>query len=307
MVPQHRLGMAARLPLLAFLILSCIGCGNPDLLVISDKYWTSIQMDEATRERIQESSKRNRGRVLFAEIPYPTEPERIAAIISSFNPDAVLLSPLLSRYAPRLTDLTPEKNLFAFGLAFNPSIRADNLVMLETDRSGAYLLAGSMCRRYLDDPANEGRKIAALFYSGGNTRSEERSAFLNGIGEDLEERAIIRSFPRLESTGAVNTTISELKQHDIGLYFVSMSALSEAAVAIISSQSQALIITERALVAGSEQAAFEDRIVASVEEDWIAVFDILFDPQGPVIRVETSLVPGPAYNTLETAWMTGLD
>lgn len=144
-----------------------------------------------------------------------------------------------------------------------------------------------------------------LFYSGGNERTLERAAFGEGIGEGFDDRVSIKTFPRLEGIGEVNDYLSGLKEKNIGVFFVSMSGLNRDVISSIVAGYPSLIITERIGGGGDAIIPYADRIIASVEEDWLGIFDEDLSGSVPEIVIDISLLPGPAVFSPDASWIGG--
>lgn len=288
---------AFRIGAFACIVLVLLSCRRADLLVISDQYWEATDLGPDTKKMISEAREES---IEFKTVTYPTDVETLAAELGRAGASTVLLSPLHSSYASRLQELPAGTRIIAFETARRRG--GENISYLSFGRRAAYMRAGSVCRRFLDAPDNQSSKVAAFFYSGGAERDAERRAFLDGLGEPGSERVYIRTFPRIDALGEVNEALAVIREDDIGLFFVSMAGLSKDVVANVSSQLSALVITEG--VGPDIDAAYGDRVVASIENDWIsAVFSSFSGPEGQ-IKAEAVLIPGPAAQT--TGWLTGL-
>jgi hypothetical protein len=288
-------------PLLLVLPFACLlllGCGAPDVLVLSDQYWWATDLTDGTRQGLV--SRGENTRLEFGLVGFPTSPDVLMDVVERSGAAVTLLSPLLSQYGAQLARKNEDRRFVAFESGLRTSGTIDNLYTVSTDRSDAYTRAGALCRSFLEDPANAALKVAALFYSGGARRSSEREAFLNGIGAQTGDRLIVKSFPRLDGVAEVNEAVSSLKESGIGLAFVSMSSMTKDVVSNVSSNLQSFIISEWA--GGASEGVHNDRLVAAIQELWLDAVDGSLKSVNSDIMVETVLVPRPAGESL--AWFS---
>ncbi len=277
-------------------------CGSPDILVLSDQYWWETDVTVDVQQDLVSDARAEGTTIEFLSVDFPTDPGVLTRSVLEIDPGITLLSPLLSQFGIQLARQNADRRFVAFDLGLRNPLGAENLFTIGTDRSPAYMSAGALCRSFLDDPAHTALKVAAFFYAGGAERFAEREAFLNGIDGQSDGRVIIRSFPRLDAVGEINEAISGLKEEGIGLFFVSMSAMTQGVISNISSQMPSKIISEWS--GGASRAAYGDRIVATIEEHWLHAVDGSIKSLNSDIMVETNLVSGPARG--DEAWLDGL-
>ncbi len=284
----------------SFLLLT--SCGGPDILVVRDQYWKVTDFDQKIENKIQKVSEQLDETVAYVDLSFPLDTAAVTESITRANPKVALLSPLFSADAVEVATQEGERRIVAFGLGTGNIASVENLSLIVTDRRDAFRRAGALCRRFLDYPGNETRKVAGLFYSGGRERASERAAFEEGIGDVSGNRVFIQTFPRLDGIGQVNTYLSGLADEDVGIFFVSMSGIDRDVLAAIITRNQAFFIAEWLGDAGGV-VPYEDRVLAMVREDWIGVFSFNLSGAGPEIDVETVLLPGPASSSPSSAWV----
>ena len=281
------------------------GCGHPDLLIVRDQYWTVADFNDEVEKNIETAVESHGDTVGYADIDYPADQSEIALVISKEDPAVVLLSPLYSQFAEELAGKIINRQIVAFSFGSGGATKMMNLTRLRVDRRAAYLRAGDFCRRYLQSPGNEEKGVAGIFYSGGNERTSERNAFVEGIGEGLADRFFLKTFPRLDGIGEVNDYLSGLAERNIGVFFVSMSGLNRNVVSGIVNRFPSLIVSER--IGGEFYAdmPYVDRILATVEEGWSRIFEENLSNAGSEIVIDASLLPGPAAFSHVAAWVGG--
>ena len=285
----------------AFTLLSLLGCAGPDILVIRDQYWKAVGFDSKTEEKILERTKKLGKSIGYVDLDYPANTADILTVISHEDPQVVLLSPLFSQFAEQVAEQQKQHRFVAFGLGAGGTVTHENLTAIALTRIDAYRRAGALCRQYLEYPGNDGMRVAALFYSGGAERAAEREAFEESIGEEYSGRVSIQAFPRLNEIREVNDYLSGLAGQAIGIFVVSMSGLNRDAISSIVARYQSLIITER-LTGTGRVLPYQDRVLASIDEDWTGVFSLDLSNAGPEIVIEASLAPGPAIISASASW-----
>ena len=288
------------LPVLVLAALLLTSCARADLTILADQYWAVTDMNEEQRGVLAQSAEDQNVRTVFREVAYPSDPAVLRQAIEDAGADTVLLSPLFSGLAHDFAVFFPEKRFFIFGNGRKTAI--PNAIVIRFNRKAAYLRAGAVCRRFLNEPGNADKKVAAFFYVGGAEREAERSSFLDGIGGDIAERLIVRSFPSIDAAGEVNEALGSLDDHNIGLFFVSMSGLSKELVASISSRFSSPVVTER--VGGGLETAYGERIVATIEEEWRPALFSALRSQSVDVEVDAVLVPAPSAES--RPWLSDL-
>jgi hypothetical protein len=278
-----------------------VGCGGPDIAFVRDQYWKITEFDAKAEDFFQTKGEQTGKDVDYIDLSYPSNPDSISEAISDKDPQTAVLSPLFSRYAPEIAALESPRRIIAFGLGAGNNSRDDNLTIFVQDRREAYRQAGLLCRRYLEYPGNEESRVGGLFYAGGTERAAERSAFMEGLGAEAEERTFMRSFPRQNSIGEVNDFLSSLAKEPVGIFMVSMAGLSRDSISSVITRSRALIIAEQIADTGGV-FPFEDRIIASIQLDWMAFFSVDLSRAGPEIVGEASLSVGPAAASPSAPW-----
>lgn len=281
------------------------GCSTPDILVVRDQYWKAADFNEEIENRIQKSVEQNGSTIEYTDLSFPVNLENVVTSIKEKDSSIIVLSPLLSQFAKTLAEAFGERKIIAFQLGAGNGSEFQNLTRVTTSRIMAYTLAGRICRRYLFSSGNETKGVAGLFYLGGTQRDNERDAFTAGLGDGVDNRSIVKTFPRLDGISEVNDFLAGLADRNIGLFFVSMSGLNREVVSSIITKYPSFIVTERIGGTNHSVVPYSDRILASVEDAWIGVFETDIARLGGEIAIETALLPGPAAFSHEALWING--
>lgn len=287
------------------LVFFLTGCGAPDLLIVRDQYWKAADFNDEVENRIQDTVEQKGNTVEYTDVSFPADLEVVIAPILDKKPSIVVLSPLLSQLAEPLADSMADRRIIAFELGAGGGEQKQNLTRVTNSRNSTYRLAGDLCKEYLLSEGNETKWVAALFYSGGTERGVEKEAFLAGIGGGLENRVITKTFPRLEGIGEANDFLSSLEDRNIGVFFVSMSGLNREVISSIVARYPSLIVTERTGELSYANVPYSDRILSSIEEDWIGLFGQELSRVGFEIAIESVLLPGPAAFSHDALWIKG--
>jgi hypothetical protein len=284
-------------------VFSFAACGGPEILIVRDQYWAAIEFDEQFESKLQTGAKARGMNVNYIDVSFPVDQSEVSLPISASKSEIVLLSPLLSQFAEIIAGQESARKIVAFGTGADDVKPMDNLTLIQSNRRSAYNQAGKLCRQYLQAPGNELKRVAGIFYSGGSERNAERLAFADGLGEGMDERFFLETFPRLDVLSEVNNFLAGVSEENIGLFVVSVSGINRDVISSIISRFPSLIIVERA--GSGPGTPYADRIVATFEEQWSDFFiESLPDP-GKEVFIETSLLPGPAAFSTEASWTKG--
>ena len=281
-----------------------ISCGRYDLLVVRDPYWRKTDFGEEVEKKVDQAGEIVGKNIEYVDIGYPADPSEIVTAVTSRKSSVVLLSPLFSTYAREIANSALSRRIIAFGLGSGGAVQVGNLSTIAINRKNAFRLAGTLCRDYLAYPGNEAKKVLGLFYAGGSERALERNAFEKGLGEELVDRYFIKTFPQLDGIGEINSYLAELAKEPVGLVLISMSGLNRETILSVSTKYQATVITER-VYDKSGDYPYEDRILATVEENWVDILSYDLPNSGPEIVINASLLPGPAASPAFAPWAGG--
>ena len=274
-----------------------IGCGVPEVLIVSDEYWdqTGPVPGDATRlltAALGESGHRS------SIITVPSS-AGIDAFTDgrSFGAPVVLLSPYHSALADRIADSMPDIRFVAAGR--KGAVSRPNLATIYSDRTEVMNRAGRLSALVAEELGRiESRApvAAVLFYSGTSARHAEEQAFLDGFESagteaGLEYHVLRRLGNEREAIDYLNG-IQALKPV---LFAVFCSTMNGAVLDHLSTVGGRLVMENR----GVSGEAYGPMVLFSVEEDIVRAYvDAVETEGGRSIAIPAYIRSGPAMRDI---------
>jgi len=285
------------------------------LLLASDTYFASAFLDTTRRERLEDVADELRVRYSLRILPPDTPADQLIEMLNASDAAFVITTPFFAGLAAAAAPVFRDRR---FIVLYGGALAAqENIQRIATDRSSAYADAGAFVARlsrYLAVTSGEPARVFVVAYTGDERRVRELETFLAGYGgqrsagvEGLEESGGIsdeaRAIPLLDPSVKRFGSLAEgrvvaremtdaLDEYDI--FVVSTGSMNAEALSVVDGAETAYVVTERF---GGPLPA-ENRIVAVVEEDWVAAIGLAVDSRNPRVVIPSDLRPGPAQQRL---------
>ena len=280
-------------------------CSVSRVLFVTDSYWHMYFGLESMIE-LKRSLKKSDYSLVVERVENETRRTSIKTVVDAAEAEIIILSPLLSWSVSDVAEQYPAKYFVAFGFSderYAGDQDLPNTILLLSDRSDAYLKAGSLCGSYVtrEIEADSPEPIlVALFYTGSEERKAEKRSFLVGFSDTGSPDAIIlKDFTQIDNNRSVALFIKELELNDkTPIFFSSLSSLNRDAISAIVSKSDAFIITENRRASG----VYNDKIIASIEDDIETALILAVSQRNGNIQIPTVFVANNAADAQDFPW-----
>ena len=158
--------------MLIFSLVLFFSCSNKDALIIADEAWAALRGSEKS---IEKEFRGNGFRVDVAVAGIKSTEADLYNIIETSDRDIIMLSPLFSGFAGRLSENYPRRRFIAYG-----SWDQENLVSIVSDRTEAMKEVGLRSAEWVAGRCGNDATVSAVFLAGSEVREREYQAFMEG-------------------------------------------------------------------------------------------------------------------------------
>ena len=282
----HRFALCVAL---AAAVVVAASCSGSLAAFYADEYWISLNESTGQTDRLARALRQQGLRVEVVPVAIPASPNSAIQFEPVVNAGIFVFSPLLSSQATSFVDLIPETaagvRIVFFDFLDNLSVGLPETIAvtrLISNREAAFADAAIECGELLASDRNGGTPglLAGIFYVGNEERKAEKEAFIDALRVD-RERFRVLDLQTTASDREIKAFLKGFAEGDVDLFFVAAAGLTKPSLTLIAAEFDARMIVEE----WKQYPAHADRVVGSIDEDWIAAVVAGVTGQAEVVEI----------------------